>query len=186
MRQILSETVNFRTFQRWKTWSKRLILNNTHGYVYPKESSHLPGVTYEVLMVCRKVRHKNVVQFIGACTKPPNLCIVTGTYIFISFHLSSGRSDFLSILPLTALLSYWKKTEMLLLLVIMCEDDVHIELHIFFASSIGGTQHKRRWVQFDSLSFLCWSYPDLEEKLCMQSSCHVEVCMIISTSKRLF
>ena len=28
--------------------------------------------------VCRKVRHKNVVQFIGACTKPPNLSIVTG------------------------------------------------------------------------------------------------------------
>lgn len=26
----------------------------------------------------RKVRHKNVVQFIGACTKPPSLCIVTG------------------------------------------------------------------------------------------------------------
>jgi len=26
----------------------------------------------------RKVRHKNVVQFIGVCTKPPNLCIVTG------------------------------------------------------------------------------------------------------------
>ena len=26
---------------------------------------------------CRKVQHKNVVQFIGACTKPPNLCIVT-------------------------------------------------------------------------------------------------------------
>lgn len=24
----------------------------------------------------RKVRHKNVVQFIGACTKKPNLCIV--------------------------------------------------------------------------------------------------------------
>jgi hypothetical protein len=28
---------------------------------------------------CRKVRHKNIVQFIGACTQPPNLCIVTGT-----------------------------------------------------------------------------------------------------------
>ncbi|GJX60091.1 hypothetical protein Tco_0291481 [Tanacetum coccineum] len=26
----------------------------------------------------RKVRHTNVVQFIGACTKPSNLCIVTG------------------------------------------------------------------------------------------------------------
>lgn len=24
----------------------------------------------------RKVRHRNVVQFIGACTKRPNLCIV--------------------------------------------------------------------------------------------------------------
>ncbi|KAG8057623.1 hypothetical protein GUJ93_ZPchr0002g24490 [Zizania palustris] len=27
--------------------------------------------------IMRKVRHKNVVQFIGACTKPPNLCIIT-------------------------------------------------------------------------------------------------------------
>ncbi|CAK7329436.1 unnamed protein product [Dovyalis caffra] len=27
--------------------------------------------------IMRKVRHKNVVQFIGACTKPPDLCIVT-------------------------------------------------------------------------------------------------------------
>ena len=30
------------------------------------------------LLTCRKVRHKNVVQFIGACTKLPSLCIVTG------------------------------------------------------------------------------------------------------------
>lgn len=27
--------------------------------------------------IMRKVRHKNVVQFMGACTLPPNLCIVT-------------------------------------------------------------------------------------------------------------
>lgn len=30
----------------------------------------------------RKVRHKNVVQFIGACTRSPNLCIVTGKCVF--------------------------------------------------------------------------------------------------------
>ncbi|KAH0915876.1 hypothetical protein HID58_030322 [Brassica napus] len=29
------------------------------------------------VFIMRKVRHKNVVQFIGACTKPPHLCIVT-------------------------------------------------------------------------------------------------------------
>ncbi|KAK8567935.1 hypothetical protein V6N13_105880 [Hibiscus sabdariffa] len=29
------------------------------------------------VFIMRKVRHKNVVQFIGACTKPPNLCIIT-------------------------------------------------------------------------------------------------------------
>ncbi|XP_024389139.1 serine/threonine-protein kinase STY46 [Physcomitrium patens] len=29
------------------------------------------------VFIMRKVRHKNVVQFIGACTMPPNLCIVT-------------------------------------------------------------------------------------------------------------
>ncbi|KAJ6733299.1 SERINE/THREONINE-PROTEIN KINASE TNNI3K-RELATED [Salix koriyanagi] len=28
--------------------------------------------------IMRKIQHKNVVQFIGACTRPPNLCIVTG------------------------------------------------------------------------------------------------------------
>ncbi|XP_047308465.1 serine/threonine-protein kinase STY46-like [Impatiens glandulifera] len=29
------------------------------------------------VFIMRKVRHKNVVQFIGACTKPPTLCILT-------------------------------------------------------------------------------------------------------------
>ncbi len=34
--------------------------------------------------IMRKVRHKNVVQFIGACTRKPNLCIV--------FEFMSGGS----------------------------------------------------------------------------------------------
>ncbi|KAJ6985833.1 hypothetical protein NC653_023691 [Populus alba x Populus x berolinensis] len=37
--------------------------------------------------IMRKVRHKNVVQFIGACTKLPSLCIVTDFYLFISFQV---------------------------------------------------------------------------------------------------
>lgn len=35
---------------------------------------------------CRKVRHRNVVQFIGACTRQPNLYIVTGIQLFCSKH----------------------------------------------------------------------------------------------------
>ncbi|KAL6959893.1 Serine/threonine-protein kinase sty17 [Sarracenia purpurea var. burkii] len=29
------------------------------------------------VFIMRKIRHKNVVQFLGACTRPPNLCILT-------------------------------------------------------------------------------------------------------------
>lgn len=36
---------------------------------------HSPWIVQEV-SIMRKVRHKNVVQFIGACTRKPNLCIV--------------------------------------------------------------------------------------------------------------
>ncbi|XP_047320085.1 serine/threonine-protein kinase STY8-like [Impatiens glandulifera] len=38
--------------------------------------SMLAEFAHEVFIM-RKIRHKNVVQFIGACTQPPNLCIVT-------------------------------------------------------------------------------------------------------------
>ncbi|CAN4107315.1 unnamed protein product [Withania somnifera] len=44
--------------------------------------------------IMRKVRHKNVVQFIGACTRPPNLCIVTeymsGGSIYDYLHKQKG------------------------------------------------------------------------------------------------
>jgi hypothetical protein len=48
---------------------------------------------------CRKVRHKNVVQFIGACTKPPILCIVTGaqTNDFVLFPLYYFTSSWYNI-----------------------------------------------------------------------------------------
>ncbi|XP_010531520.2 PREDICTED: serine/threonine-protein kinase STY46-like [Tarenaya hassleriana] len=44
--------------------------------------------------IMRKVRHKNVVQFIGACTKPPHLCIVTefmrGGSVYDYLHKQKG------------------------------------------------------------------------------------------------
>ncbi|KAL9354196.1 hypothetical protein Peur_052166 [Populus x canadensis] len=44
--------------------------------------------------IMRKVRHKNVVQFIGACTKPPSLCIVTefmhGGSVYDYLHKQRG------------------------------------------------------------------------------------------------
>ncbi|KAM0879699.1 hypothetical protein ACQ4PT_034066 [Festuca glaucescens] len=44
--------------------------------------------------IMRKVRHKNVVQFIGACTKPPRLCIVTefmsGGSVYDYLHKHKG------------------------------------------------------------------------------------------------
>lgn len=50
----------------------------------------------------RKVRHKNVVQFIGACTKPPNLCILTefmpGGSVYDFLHKQKGTFKFPSLL----------------------------------------------------------------------------------------
>ncbi|XP_042061188.1 serine/threonine-protein kinase STY46-like [Salvia splendens] len=44
--------------------------------------------------IMRKVRHKNVVQFIGACTRPPKLCIVTeymsGGSVYDYLHKQRG------------------------------------------------------------------------------------------------
>ncbi|XP_047951385.1 serine/threonine-protein kinase STY46-like isoform X1 [Salvia hispanica] len=46
------------------------------------------------LWIHRKVRHKNVVQFIGACTRPPKLCIVTeymsGGSVYDYLHKQRG------------------------------------------------------------------------------------------------
>ena len=40
-------------------------------------TKHLPPILpSQEVSIMRKVRHKNVVQFIGACTRKPNLCIV--------------------------------------------------------------------------------------------------------------
>ncbi|KAJ8772678.1 hypothetical protein K2173_027855 [Erythroxylum novogranatense] len=50
------------------------------------------------VFIMRKVRHKNVVQFIGASTRPPSLCIVTeymsGGSVYDFLHKKKGRLDF--------------------------------------------------------------------------------------------
>jgi hypothetical protein len=52
--------------------------------------------------IMRKVRHKNVVQFIGACTKPPTLCIVTeymsGGSVYDYLHKQKGTFKLPSLL----------------------------------------------------------------------------------------
>ncbi|KAK1322125.1 Serine/threonine-protein kinase HT1 [Acorus calamus] len=52
--------------------------------------------------IMRKVRHKNVVQFIGACTKPPSLCIVTefmsGGSVYDFLHKQKGSFKLPSLL----------------------------------------------------------------------------------------
>ncbi|PWA60471.1 serine-threonine/tyrosine-protein kinase catalytic domain-containing protein [Artemisia annua] len=54
--------------------------------------------------IMRKVRHKNVVQFIGACTRPPNLCIVTefmaGGSVYDFLHNQRGHFDVPTILKI--------------------------------------------------------------------------------------
>ncbi|XAR59870.1 Dual-specificity kinase [Bertholletia excelsa] len=54
------------------------------------------------VFIMRKVRHKNVVQFIGACTKTPNLCIVTefmsGGSVYDYLHKQKGSFKLPSLL----------------------------------------------------------------------------------------
>ncbi|XP_011034944.1 PREDICTED: tyrosine-protein kinase CSK-like isoform X2 [Populus euphratica] len=52
--------------------------------------------------IMRKVRHKNVVQFIGSCTRPPSLCIVTefmsGGSMYDFLHKQKGSLNLQSLL----------------------------------------------------------------------------------------
>ncbi|KAM7479484.1 hypothetical protein LguiA_027697 [Lonicera macranthoides] len=56
------------------------------------------------VFIMRKVRHKNVVQFIGACTKPPSLCIVTeymsGGSVYDYIHKQKGTFKLPSLLKI--------------------------------------------------------------------------------------
>ncbi|XP_031384033.1 serine/threonine-protein kinase STY46-like isoform X2 [Punica granatum] len=57
-------------------------------------NSELQREFAQEVFIMRKVRHKNVVQFIGACTKPPSLCIVTefmsGGSVYDYLHKQKG------------------------------------------------------------------------------------------------
>ncbi|OIW12747.1 hypothetical protein TanjilG_24680 [Lupinus angustifolius] len=65
-------------------------------------SSDLQREFAQEVYIMRKVRHKNVVQFIGACTKPPRLCIVTefmsGGSVYDYLHKQKGCFKFPTLL----------------------------------------------------------------------------------------
>ncbi|CAI9104762.1 OLC1v1003512C1 [Oldenlandia corymbosa var. corymbosa] len=65
-------------------------------------NSELQKEFAQEVYIMRKVRHKNVVQFIGACTRPPNLCIVTefmsGGSVYDYLHKQKGAFKLPSLL----------------------------------------------------------------------------------------
>ncbi|KAK7280610.1 hypothetical protein RJT34_25675 [Clitoria ternatea] len=65
-------------------------------------NSELQSEFVQEVYIMRKVRHKNVVQFIGACTKPPSLCIVTefmsGGSVYDYLHKQKGFFKFPTLL----------------------------------------------------------------------------------------
>ncbi|XP_061337448.1 serine/threonine-protein kinase STY46-like [Gastrolobium bilobum] len=65
-------------------------------------NSELQREFAQEVYIMRKVRHKNVVQFIGACTKPPRLCIVTefmsGGSVYDYLHKQKGSFKFPTLL----------------------------------------------------------------------------------------
>ncbi|KAE9611563.1 putative dual-specificity kinase TKL-Pl-4 family [Lupinus albus] len=65
-------------------------------------SSDLQREFAQEVYIMRKVRHKNVVQFMGACTKPPRLCIVTefmsGGSVYDYLHKQKGCFKFPTLL----------------------------------------------------------------------------------------
>ncbi|KAK6916770.1 Serine-threonine/tyrosine-protein kinase, catalytic domain [Dillenia turbinata] len=65
-------------------------------------TSELQREFAQEVFIMRKVRHKNVVQFIGACTKPPTLCIVTefmsGGSVYDYLHKQKGTFKLPSLL----------------------------------------------------------------------------------------
>ncbi|KAF7126845.1 hypothetical protein RHSIM_Rhsim11G0194500 [Rhododendron simsii] len=64
--------------------------------------SNLQKEFAQEVFIMRKVRHKNVVQFIGACTKPPTFCIVTefmsGGSVYDYLHKQKGTFKLPSLL----------------------------------------------------------------------------------------
>lgn len=65
-------------------------------------SSEMQREFAQEVYIMRKVRHKNVVQFMGACTQPPRLCIVTefmsGGSVYDYLHKQKGFFKFPTVL----------------------------------------------------------------------------------------
>ena len=64
------------------TYTHAHMYTYTHTHIHTYTHTHIRTYTHTHIHTYTQMRHVNVVQFVGAATKPPQLLILTGHAIF--------------------------------------------------------------------------------------------------------